>query len=141
MSELSAFMNPVYTEKKIEVIVSDRFVGEDGKPIPVVMKSLTQEKMQEIAKRSTHERKVNGRLVTEMDAVENLNRCLVASVISPDLTNKELCNAYKTEDPIQLPSKMFMVNEYEKLAKAFAKLNGLGSDDDEMEIPGEVTKN
>ena len=141
MSELNAFMNPVYMEKKIEVVVSDRFVGEDGKPIPVVMKSLTQEKMQEIAKRSTHEKKVNGHLVSEMDAIEHLNRCLVASVISPDLTNRDLCNAYKTEDPVQLPSKMFLVDEYEKLARAFAALNGLKNEDGETEIPGEVSKN
>lgn len=141
MSELSAFMNPVYTEKKIEVIIGDRFLGEDGKPIPVIMKSLTQEKMQEIAKRSTHEKRVNGKIVSEMDAIEHLNRCLVASVISPDLTNRDLCNAYKTEDPVQLPSKMFLVDEYEKLAKAFAKLNGINSDDSDSEILGDVSKN
>lgn len=141
MSKLDAFINPVYTEKKIEVVVGDRFLDEEGNPIPIVMKSLTQEKIQEIAKRSTHERKINGRIVTDMDATEHLNRCLVASIINPDLTNKELCNAYHTEDPYQLPPKMFLVDEYEKLARAFATLNGLKTEDGELQIAGEVTKN
>lgn len=141
MSNLSAFMKPVYTERKIEIIVGDRFVDEEGNPVPVVMKSLTQEQLQAIAKRSTHEKKVNGKIVTDVDANEHLNRCLIASIISPDLTNRELCNAYGTEDPVSLPPKMFLVDEYEKLAKAFAQLNGLKTDDGEIQIAGEVTKN
>jgi hypothetical protein len=36
---------------------------------------------------------------------------------------------------------MFLVDEYEKLAKAFATLNGLKTDDGEIQIAGEVTKN
>lgn len=141
MSSLSAFLKPVYTEKKIEVIVGDRFLDEEGNPVPIVMKSLTQEQLQMIAKRSTHEKKINGRIVSELDSTEHLNRCLIASIVSPDLTNKELCNAYGVEDPLLLPGKMFFVGEYEQLAKAFAKLNGLKTEDGDLEIAGEVTKN
>ena len=142
MSNLSAFLKPAYTERKIEIIVGDRFVDENGNPVPVIMKSLTQEQLQAIAKRSTHEKKVNGKVVIDVDSTEHLNRCLIASIISPDLTSRELCNAYGTEDPVSLPPKMFLIDEYEKLAKAFAKLNGLKSDEDgEIQIAGEVTKN
>ena len=141
MSNLNAFINPTYTQKKIEVVVGDRFVDENGNPIPVVMKSLTQEQLQEIAKRSTHDRKVNGKVVNEIDATEHLNRCLVASIVDPDLTNRELCNAYKTEDPVQLPPKLFLVDEYEALAKAFATLNGLKTEDGGVQISGVITKN
>lgn len=141
MSNLSAFLKPVYTERKIEIILGDRFVDEEGKPVPVVMKSLTQEQLQTIAKRATHERKVNGRTFSEVDANEHLNRCLIAAIVFPDLTSHELCSAYGVEDPVLLPPKMFLVDEYEKLAKGFAKLNGLKSDDGELQIAGEVTKN
>lgn len=141
MSNLSAFLKPAYTERKIEIIVGDRFLDEEGNPVPVVMKSLTQEQLQMIAKRSTHERKVNGRSVTEVDANEHLNRCLIASVVFPDLSSRELCSAYGVEDPVLLPPKMFLVDEYEKIAKAFAKLNGLKGEDGELQIAGEVTKN
>lgn len=141
MSNLSAFLKPAYTERKIELVISDRFVDEEGNPVPITMKSLTQEQLQIIAKRSTHERKINGRTISEVDANEHLNRCLIASVVFPDLSSRELCAAYGVEDPVLLPPKMFLVGEYEKLAKAFANLNGLKSDDGELQIAGEVTKN
>lgn len=141
MSNLSAFLKPAYTERKIEIVLGDRFLDEEGNPVPVIMKSLTQEQLQAIAKRSTHERKYGNKTVNEVDANEHLNRCLIASVISPDLSNKDLCNAYGVEDPVLLPPKMFLVDEYEKLAKGFAKLNGLKNDDGEIQIAGEVTKN
>lgn len=142
MSKLNAFLKPAYTERKIEVIVGDRFNDEDGNPVPIVMKSLTQEQLNMIAKQSTHDRKVGGRVVQEVDANEHLNRCLLASIVEPDMTNRDLCRAYGTEDPIYLPTKMFLIDEFEKLAKAFAKLNGIKQDEDGMlEIQGEVTKN
>ena len=141
MSNLSAFLKPAYTERKIEVVLGDRFLDDEGNPIPVVVKSLTQEQLQAIAKRSTHTKKVNGREIADVDAVEHLNRCLIAAVVFPDLTSKDLCNAYGVEDPVLLPPKMFLVDEYEKLAKAFAQLNGLKGEDGEFQIAGEVTKN
>ena len=105
------------------------------------MKSLTQDQINAIAKRSTHEKKVNGKLVSNLDTAEHLNRCLIASIVFPDLSSKELCNAYGTEDPVSLPSKMFLVDEYEKLARAFAELNGLKTDDGEVDLSGDITKN
>ena len=141
MSNLSAFLKPVYTERKIEIVVGDRFVDDEGNPVPIIMKSLTQEQLQAIAKRSTHERRINGKSVVDLDAAEHLNRCLIASIVFPDLTNRELCSAYGIEDPVLLPPKMFLVDEYEKLAKTFASLNGLKSEDGELQIAGEVTKN
>lgn len=141
MSNLSAFLKPAYTERKIEIIIGDRFNDENGNPVPIVMKSLTQEQLNAIAKRSTHEKTVGGRVIADVDANEHLNRCLVASIVFPDLTSKELCNAYGTEDPVTLPPKMFLVDEYEKIAKAFAKLNGLKEEDGSLQVSGEITKN
>lgn len=141
MSNLSAFLKPAYTEKKIEVIVGDRFNDENGNPVPIVMKSLTQEQLNAIAKQATHERKIGGRIVMDVDANEHLNRCLIASIIDPDMTNRDLCRAYGTEDPVALPTKMFLIDEFEKLAKAFAKLNGLKEEDGTVQIAGEITKN
>ena len=141
MSNLSAFMNPAYTERKIELILGDRFKDEDGNPVPVVMKSLTQEQLNAIAQQSTKQKKVGGKVVSEVDATEHLNRCLIASIVFPDLTNTELCQRYGTMDPVLLPSRLFLVDEYEKLAKAFAEINGLKGDEDGLPIAGEVTKN
>ena len=142
MGSLSAFLKPAYREQKIEIVLGDRFLDEEGKPVPVVMHSLTQEKMQEIAKASTRLRKVNGVDVPQIDSMENINRCLVESISFPDMHNLELCRAHGTEDPFKLPSKMFMPGEFAKLAQAFAKLNGIDLDNDGFEeIAGNITKN
>lgn len=141
MASLSAFLKPTYTEKKIEVIVGDRFKDEDGNPVAIVMKSLTQSQMQAISKQSTKEKKVNGKVVRDIDMNEHLNRCLVESIVFPDMRSKELCEAYGTLDPVTLPSRMFLIGEYQKLAQAFAELNGLDSEDDLEDTTDEITKN
>lgn len=142
MSNLNAFLKPAYTERQIKIVLGDRFLNDDGEPEPVIMKSLTQEKIQQIAKISTHEKKVNGKTIQDIDANENMNRCLIESIVFPDLKNSELCRAYGTEDPVILPSKMFLLDEYNILTQSFAKLNGIKlNQDGEFEIPGEITKN
>ena len=142
MSNLSAFLKPAYNERQVKIILGDRFLNDNGEPEPVIMKSLTQEKIQEIARRSTHDRKINGRIVQDIDAVENMNRCLIESIVFPDLRSTELCRANGVEDPVSLPSKLFLVEEYTILTQTFAKLNGIKlKEDGEFEIPGEITKN
>lgn len=141
MSSLSAFIKPAYFERKIEIVLGDRFLDEEGNPVPVVMKTLTQEQLNAIAKQSTKEKKIGNKTVNDIDYEENMNRCLIESIVSPNLRDRELCLTYGTEDPVKLPSKMFLVDEFSLLAKAFAKLHGLRGKDGETRIPGEVTKN
>lgn len=142
MSNLNCFLKPLYRERKIEFAVSDRFVDENGNPAKVIMKSLTQDELNAIARRSTHDKVINGKTIQDIDATEHLNRCIIASMVFPDLTSKELCNAYGTEDPVLLPSKMFLVDEYDRISRAFAELNKLNKDENgNIEISGEITKN
>lgn len=141
MSNLSAFLKPAYVEKTIEVVVGDRFLDENGKPVPFILKSMTQEQLQALAKRSTREKNVNGRKVEVFDKMEHVTRCIIASCIQPNLMDRELCLAYGTEDPLMLPQKMLFVSEFERLARAFAQLNGLNMDEDDEEALGEVSKN
>lgn len=137
MSNLRAFLKPLYTEKTVEVIVSDRFADDDGNPIPFKLKTLTQETLVQISKRSMKEQTIGGRRVQEMDRHAYLNRCLVESCIQPDFKDRELCIAYGTEDPLNLPQKMLLGFEYERLGRAFLDLHGLSEDSPEL---GEVTK-
>lgn len=143
MSNLNAFLKPAYIEKTIEIDLGDRFVNPDtGEHEKIIMKTLTQERIQEIARLSTRTKKINGREVQDLDAAENMNRCLVESIVFPDLKNRDLCLANGTEDPVKLPPKLFLFGEYTQLTQAFAKLNGIKiNQDGEMDVPGEVTKN
>jgi hypothetical protein len=137
MTALAAFLNPTYTEQTVEVYASDRFVDENGKPIPFIVKTLNQEVLESIAKRSQKETTIDGRKVKGLDKSLHLNRCLVEACIQPNFKDKDLCNRYGTEDPVELPKKMLFVREYEKLARAFLDLNGLSDDSPEY---GEITK-
>lgn len=137
MSNLKAFLKPLYTEKTVSVVVSDRFVDDDGKPVEFILKTLSQEQLATISKRSMREQTIGGRKVQDIDRNAYVNRCLVESCIQPDFKDKELCNAYGTEDPIQLPQKMLLGFEYERLGRAFLELNGLNEESPEL---GEVSK-
>lgn len=137
MSNLKAFLKPLYTEKTVSLVVSDRFVDDDGKPVEFILKTLSQEQLATINKRSMREQTIGGRKVQDIDRNAYVNRCLVESCIQPDFKDKELCNAYGTEDPIQLPQKMLLGFEYERLGRAFLELNGLNDESPEL---GEVSK-
>lgn len=138
MSNLAGFLKPTYTEKTVEIDISDRFLDDNGEPLHFKLKTLTQEQMQQIAKRSIKEKVVNGKKVQEVDKLQHLARCIVESCIQPDFKDRELCLANGTEDPVELPQKMLLVSEYEKLTRAFLDLNGLTGDSPEF---GEVSKN
>lgn len=140
MSDLSAFLNPAYREKRVEFEVSDRFVNEDGTIAKIIMRALSQEEIQAISRRSTHEVNVGGTKIDRLDEDEFLNRCLIASMVFPDLTNRELCLSCKTEDPVYVPPRLFLADEYKKIGNAFASLVGL-DDYKELSAFGEITKN
>ena len=52
MSNLSAFLHPVQAEEAREVIISKRFLGEDGRPVPFKIRPLTQEENNRLTKLS-----------------------------------------------------------------------------------------
>lgn len=139
MANLAGFLKPTYKEKTVQIVISDRFLDEKGEPIPFILKSMTQDRMNAIAKRSVREQTVNGKKVQVADTAQQIARCLIESCIQPDFRDAELCRAYGTEDPVELPQKMLLISEYEKLGQAFLELNGMSSDD--FILTGEVTKN
>ena len=128
MSNLQAFMTP-NTEETREVIVSDRFKDKDGKVVPFVIKSLSQWENEEIKRRSSIPITKNGVVVGDKLDSEKYGRELVlASVTTPNFRDSELCKAYATMDPLEVPSKMLRVGEYNRLVKAINNLNGLNDD-------------
>jgi len=51
MSSLKAFLNPIQVENK-EVIVSNRF-QEDGKPVPFVIKPISEKENEQLLRKHT----------------------------------------------------------------------------------------
>lgn len=131
MSALSAFLHPVVTREEKEVIISKRFLGEDGKPVPFKIRSLTQEENAAIIKAATRQKKVDGQWQDSIDANELSARTVVEATIFPDFRSAELCEKYGTKDPVQVPGKMLLAGEFGRLIDAVSKLSGFDKSLDE----------
>ena len=124
MSALSAFLHPAVTREEKEIIISKRFLGEDGKPTPFKIRSLTQEENAAIIKASTRQKKVDGQWQDSIDANELSARTIVEATVFPDFRSAELCERYGTKDPVQVPGKMLLAGEFSRLIDAVSKLSG-----------------
>ena len=132
MSNLSAFLNPASPLEKQEVVISKRFRKEDGTPTPFVIRPITQEESEALRRKSTRRSKVNGQVTETLDSAEYGRRLIVAATVEPDFTSEDICKAYGTMDPLEVPSRMLLVGEHSKLTQAIMELSGLNDDLEEQ---------
>ncbi|HIT02491.1 MAG TPA: phage portal protein [Candidatus Enterenecus merdae] len=137
MSGLSDFLNPILPEEQ-EVYISDRFVqhdekgnvvkGPDGKPLlrAFRVRALTQAENDEITKRATRTTTVKGQKVSQLDSLDYGRRLVVAATVEPDFSNSALCQHFETLDPLEVPGRMLLSGEYNKLVDAITTLSGFG---------------
>ena len=92
MSKLSAFLHPVTTSEEKEVVISNRFQDESGKPVPFKIRALTQEENDAITRQATRRRKEGGQTIEQLDSVDFTRRMVVAATVEPDFSSKELCD-------------------------------------------------
>lgn len=123
MSTLSAFLKPVKTTIEKEVVISDRFVGDDGKPVPFKVRAISQEENDALVRAATKTRNEGGQRVERLDSVEYAQRLIVAATASPDFRAKDICEAYGVVSPLMVPGKMLLSGEYNRLMKAITELS------------------
>lgn len=123
MSTLSAFLKPVETTIEKEVVISDRFVGDDGKPVPFKVRAISQEENDALVRAATKTRNEGGQRVERLDSVEYAQRLIVAATVSPDFRAKDICEAYGVVSPLMVPGKMLLSGEYNRLMKAITELS------------------
>lgn len=141
MGNIKAFLQPPVMNEEKEVIISKRFKGADGKPVPFVIRVIDQETNGRIIKQATKKSKVNGQITQELDT-EKYGKLLVQScVVSPDFRDSELCSYYKTMDPLDVPGRMLTVGEYNRLVKAIKEFNELAIDESDLDELEEEAKN
>lgn len=131
MSNLSAFLHPAKAENKT-VVISKRFKGEDGSLVPFVIRAISQQENETLIRQSTQTKKINGQPVEKLNNLEYGRRVVVTGTVSPDFTSEELCKAYGTIDPLEVPSRMLLVGEYNRLSDAIMALSGLDDDLEEQ---------
>ena len=132
MENLKSFLNPISASESEEIVISKRFVDEKGAPIPFKIRPLTFAEMEEITRRSTRRPSKKGG-EAETNQGEATRRMIVTATVYPDFADAELCAAYGTNDPIEVPGRMLLSGEVARLSKAISKLSGF-DDDIEEEI-------
>lgn len=126
-------MNPVAVDETKEVVISKRFVDKDGKPIPFKIKTIMQEENERISRKCRKVETVRGQRVESMDSQKYNRALIVACTVEPDFRNADLCKAYGTVDPLDLPGKMLTVGEANNLAREILDLNGFSDEAEQLE--------
>lgn len=122
MSKLSAFLHPATQHLEQEIIISDRFLDEQGNPAPFKIRALRQDENEALVKLHTIPGK--GGAPGKLDQMGYSRGVIVAATIEPDFSSKEMCEAYGTLDPAEVPSRMLMAGEYAQLSNAILQLSG-----------------
>ena len=133
MDNLQAFLNPVSAEEVKEVVISKRFVDKDGKPIPFRIKTIMQEENERITRKCRKVETIRGQRVESLDNQKYNRALIVACTVEPDFRNADLCKAYGTVDPLDLPGKMLTVGEANNLAREILDLNGFSDEAERLE--------
>lgn len=129
MSSLNAFLNPVKVENR-EVIVSERF-QENGKPVPFIIRPITQDENEEILRRHKKKDKKGNETFDQIGYSHDL---AATGVVFPDLENAELQKAYGVLGKTKLLEKMLLIGEFTTLGEAVKELSGINDDiNDEIE--------
>lgn len=123
MGVLSAFLHPEPMDVTKEIIISDRF-KEDGKPVPFKIRTISQAENDALVKKAQKVDMVRGRRIQYQDDQKYTNSLIVACTVQPDFRDAELCQAYGTLDPLEVPGKMLLSGETAKLVEAIMNLNG-----------------
>lgn len=128
MSNLSAFLHPVTMQEEKEVVISKRFLDEDGKPAKFKIRSVTQDEADALLKQSTRTvKKRDGSMEQTVDNQDFNRRLIVAATVMPDFRAKELCDAYGVLDPLLVPGKMLFSGEFNRLLGEIIDLSDLGT--------------
>ncbi len=125
MATLNAFLRPEKPEDK-EILVSDRFKGEDGKPVSFKIRAVTEEESASIRKKATTVRRDrNGQTVREFDAARYARLFVIAGTVEPNFRASDLCEAYGVLDPELAVGKMLLAGEFALLSEAISQLSGI----------------
>ena len=141
MGDIKAFLQPPVMNEEKEVVISKRFRGADGKPVPFVIRVIDQETNGKLLKQAMRKTKLNGQIVQELDSDKYGKLLVQACVVSPDFRDAEVCAYYNTADPLDVPGRMMTVGEYNRLVKAIKELNELITSDEELAALEEEVKN
>lgn len=128
---LKGFLNPVELQREMSVVISDRFLDEEGSPLPFLIKTITQEENELISDKCMI---VDKKGKTRVNSKKYSAMLAVACCVQPDFASEDICRKYGVIDPNLVPKKMLLAGEFAKLTDAIMKLNGFSQGDDDSEL-------
>lgn len=128
MGVLEAFLHPIAVEETKKVEISKRFIGEDGKPVPFEIKTISQDENAQLIKRYTRRKVVNGSVVENFNTAAYTNAVILECTVQPDFQDSRMCETYGVLDPMLVPGKMLLSGEYSALVGEIMKFNGFDAD-------------
>ncbi len=93
-------------------VVSERFLGEEEKPIEWELRTLTKIEEESILRDSYRPKTNGGRTVMELDEILYQGKITASCIVYPDLHNKELQDSYRTMSHEQVLKTMLKAKEY-----------------------------
>ena len=130
MSVLKGFLQPSPMEETKEVIISDRFKDENGKPLPFKLRKIDSETSEALMKRCRRKERVNGQIINEIDNTKYTKLLVLACVVSPNFKDSEMCDYYKVVNPEDVPSRMLSIGEFSRLSDEIMKFNDFDTPED-----------
>ncbi|WP_139489380.1 phage tail assembly chaperone [Brevibacillus dissolubilis] len=117
-----------------EVIVSKRYVDEEGNPIPFVLKAIDTKRIEDLQDECTIPQVKKGKKVGEtVDWKRFAARLAVESTVFPNFKDAELLASYGVVDPCDLLKEILCVGgEYAELVQAVQRVNGFDTDFEEL---------
>lgn len=117
--DLTAFLAASAPRENLRLLVSERFVDEQGQPQLWELQPLTAADWQELLLAAARQAEIGHKLRFN----DIFLQLLVKSVVWPDLNSVELQDSYGVLGAEQLLLKMLSPGEYQALQQAFERLN------------------
>lgn len=127
MSKLEYFLKPIEEREVLEIEVSNRFRGADGKPATIKVKSITQAQNNSLIKNCTTVTKgKNGQHTESLDRQKYVTELILSCVIEPNFRDASFVQAMGVASPKDALEKLFLPGEYAKISEAVLTVMGMG---------------
>lgn len=126
---LNYFMPEVAKGKRenFEIVVSDRFIDEDGNPVAWTFRLLSAKEIDELKNAAIVKK---NKSLLKVDTKKLIVDTISETVIYPNLKSEELQNAYGAMNISELLDKMLEGREYERFTDKLMKAQGFMDDPD-----------
>ncbi|TCJ04095.1 phage tail assembly chaperone [Cytobacillus praedii] len=119
MSKLQAFFSQnVKFNKQLDVIISERFIDENGKLIPWKIRSMSEKENELIRKNTPRDKKGN------IEGESYAAKLVTESVVFPNLKDPDLQKSYGVMGAEDLLKEMLLSGEYSRLCQKVQEANG-----------------